>query len=481
MADVGQAKTSVGAAMAATVGGVAANAIIAGFAAAQAETEGEKQQQTSYVVHGAQVACFSAEKDQETGYEKCNCSRAGRLIVPLSHGVYLKKKAQLNKKDCIPIVNVQSCGVCSAGMKKYEEEKQNTKKGFFQSVIELFFVSEEEKAKKKQAIEEAVALCEPEIYDLEKGWQDTKPDVFIEGEEALLNISYLICAKGGIIRIIHDGQGEAELVEFQSFEEPASAEEAPAEEEPVAEASADEASSIESKVKGFIDDIFNTITSLDINDIEEKVFDFISPIVSPLLGFTYNKGEDYYYTGEHSIQRKGGFLDYYDDLGPLLGMDLETEVTTFIYDDKEYRVQLWKGSYGATNAFGGEIGIYYRDAEDAISKPYVEGDPSSKSIWYKCVEVEDELPMQQKIYDKSTENLLISNNTKDYAENGDHYWNLAIKTEQGYTAEDLYIEGRIEISDKSFGQALYNALDSKDNITADIDDNGKYVSYMWGK
>ncbi|WP_058485599.1 DUF4280 domain-containing protein [Defluviitalea phaphyphila] len=140
----------------------------------------------SYVVHGAMVQC-------EFG------SRPGRLIVPKSHGVYLRKKAQIIKTDSKPLVNVQSMGICSAGAQnpvEYEEEKKGKK-----SIFSLFFGKK--KKKKKVSLEDLACQCIPQIA---MDWQNTKEDVLIDGEEAITNKSFLVCMKGGVITICDDGQ-----------------------------------------------------------------------------------------------------------------------------------------------------------------------------------------------------------------------------------------------------------------------------------
>lgn len=146
----------------------------------------------SYVVHGAFTKC-------EYG------SRLARLIVPLSHGVYLRGKAQLNKMDYLPKVNVNSMGICMAGYVDIcadQEQAKNEPKSF-----SACFLSESERqAAKEEQIEKAadsVALC---TYTPLTSWLKTKEDVFVDGEEALLNTCYLICAKGGKVEIADDGQ-----------------------------------------------------------------------------------------------------------------------------------------------------------------------------------------------------------------------------------------------------------------------------------
>lgn len=217
---------------------------------------------------------------------------------------------------------------------------------------------------------------------------------------------------------------------------------------------------------------------LDDPDFFDKAFTFLSGVISPLFGFTYND-KGYYYTGEHSIQRVGGFMDWYDEVGSLLGMDLDTEIITFMHDGMEYRLQLWKGSYGWSSAFGGEIGLYYRSESEAIKNPYVPGSHDSQFLWYKCVDADHELPMVLEVYDNDVDSMLLRNRTEDYAKDGDHYWNLAIKTAPGYTKDDLYTKGLITVEDDSLRFAMAEALSANDFIRVEI--IGDKIAFEWQK
>ncbi|WP_099225261.1 T7SS effector LXG polymorphic toxin [Listeria costaricensis] len=217
------------------------------------------------------------------------------------------------------------------------------------------------------------------------------------------------------------------------------------------------------------------------NQREQDLFNLFSPIISPLLGFEYNGSGDYYYTNEHSIQSYGGFMDFYDEAGVLLGMDLATDVITFISGGKEYRVQLWKGSYGFGNAYGGELGIYYRDAEDAKTNPYHEGKDDSKFIWYECADEPYQWKSVSKIFDKDTNTMLLRNDTRARAENGDHFWNLAIKTDptSGYNKNNIYMVEEVEIPDLTVRDDFVAALEKESSVT-NISIEGNVVTFSWG-
>lgn len=108
---------------------------------------------TTYVVRGATISCtLGTAKDV--------------INLPVSHGVYLKGKAQLNVADSVPGKNILSFGCC----KKASPPPPCTP-----------------------------AICMKWINNM-----DTK--LIIDKEKALLKGAKLTCVSGGIISIDKDGQ-----------------------------------------------------------------------------------------------------------------------------------------------------------------------------------------------------------------------------------------------------------------------------------
>ena len=188
--------------------------------------------------------------------------------------------------------------------------------------------------------------------------------------------------------------------------------------------------------------LINKIT--DNNRKEKKIFNLVKDPVGKYFAFEYDKEHDYYKTNEtYGVQRYAGFTDVYDSLGGLLGMDLNTKTVYYKANGVNYRLQFWKGSYGFGNAYGGEIGLYSN---------------KNGGAWYQTVSGNDEIQTEQYIRDKRTNAELIHNNTADYAKNGDHYWNLAIKTDSGRTKENLTQESYLVYDDPIKREAALEAL-----------------------
>ena len=114
---------------------------------------------TAYVVRGAKMKC---DKGTQTK----------RINLPTSHGSYSNGNPIMNESDNVVGQNISDFGICSGSCPSN---------------------SGNEKTKKCQ------------IMILNK-WMNIKEDTLIEGAPALTTDSILICAYGGIIKFISDGQ-----------------------------------------------------------------------------------------------------------------------------------------------------------------------------------------------------------------------------------------------------------------------------------
>jgi len=159
-------------------------------------SDGDKVFDIRYVVHGAKIHCTYG-------------STWGRLIVPKSHGVFLRQKAQLNKMDCKAMENITPMGICHSAI-VHAEPTEQVSVSFWQSVAatarsvgSIFFGGNDREIEVCES--EVGSLCTPEIAP---GicWLYTHEDTLIDGEEALLTSSIITCQKGGgTIGIFPDG------------------------------------------------------------------------------------------------------------------------------------------------------------------------------------------------------------------------------------------------------------------------------------
>jgi len=81
-------------------------------------------------------------------------------------------------------------------------------------------------------------------------------------------------------------------------------------------------------------------------------FQFLSFMLSPTM--------EYFSNSRLSFQWIFGYNMVYNFFAPVVGALIDTQRTTFIYEDREWKVMLWKGAYLFGLGTGAEIGIYSR-------------------------------------------------------------------------------------------------------------------------
>jgi hypothetical protein len=195
--------------------------------------------------------------------------------------------------------------------------------------------------------------------------------------------------------------------------------------------------------------------------------------VAAAFGFTYVPGQDFYTTNEHSIQSHLGFHDVYDDLHKLGGMDLDDEVMEFEANGTQYRLELWKGGYASGGAFGGEIGLYTRRPDSTGLRGLLEHIPGYASSAQEA----DQIPMTQTIYNTRTSEVYFTNDGQGAAD-GDHYWNLAIRTDPGVRREDLGQLGTLQVADPGVRAEMVEAM-RRHGLDPVVDEAAGTVSYTW--
>lgn len=163
-------------------------------------------------------------------------------------------------------------------------------------------------------------------------------------------------------------------------------------------------------------------------------------------------------------------------------MDLDDKKFEFSANGTEYRVEIWKGGYGDGGAFGGEIGIYTRGTgERGLLGNLLETIPG----YYSAAGDKNQVKMTNEIYNKDDGKPYFRNDGAG-ADDGKHYWNLAIRTDPGVRHEDIGQRGTIEMNDPVAAQALADemaeqgkemAAEGKGTLTATV--NGNTVSFVW--
>lgn len=116
------------------------------------------------------------------------------------------------------------------------------------------------------------------------------------------------------------------------------------------------------------------------------------------FGFVYDEKQDMIFSGMYPFQRELGYCRLYDEAALTLNMAIHSEPIYFVYQNRRWLLEFWKGQYGMTT--GGEIGIYVTDKED-ISIPGVFEGP-----FFECVPDEERILMEYVLY-RDNKPLLI--------------------------------------------------------------------------
>lgn len=174
--------------------------------------------------------------------------------------------------------------------------------------------------------------------------------------------------------------------------------------------------------------------------------------------FEYDARQDMFCNADVCWQSAYGFTVFYELFAPLLGYGYITDRIFFEYGGKEWMVQLWKGNYGFYIFVGGEIGLYYRDA-DAL--------PLTK---FTCANQDEYmLPMTLNVYDKNR-SYVVRNEEKAW-------WLTGFAFADSVLPSSLTLEASIDFKDEGMKNAFLKALEKENNISASAE-NGK-VSVAW--
>ena len=173
-----------------------------------------------------------------------------------------------------------------------------------------------------------------------------------------------------------------------------------------------------------------------------------------VLSYQYSYDYGYYYANDKaSWQKNFGFARIYDYVAPYVGMEYDYVRVFFTYDEEDFMVQLWKGQYGLL--YGGEIGIYNRDADGLDTSQFTFYNAASKRYWPT---------MDMSVYHQEKEGDLPKDYKLLFKRPVDKYWwctGFVPGTLRQYEpADELRIEATITFNDaymaSLFASGLYN-------------------------
>ena len=200
-----------------------------------------------------------------------------------------------------------------------------------------------------------------------------------------------------------------------------------------------------------------------VKDIQDLLFATNENTAKDILvaaGFAYDEEQGIFYTPLYPWQRYFGFNVIYDMAAPLTGMIYDTKRIEFIYDDREWMVQLWKGQYGITA--GAEIGLYTRDLD--------------RTLQYDCADDEDLIEMQFDFYNQGK--YVFSRGPEK------HWWLTGFKVFHVGIPFTITMDMTLKFTDNQMATAFMKAL--KKQQYTDIMNPIKYkrvgstIRIIWG-
>ncbi len=81
-----------------------------------------------------------------------------------------------------------------------------------------------------------------------------------------------------------------------------------------------------------------------------------------IFGYLFDPIELCFYTAADPWQRTVGYNPLFDILAPFTFINFDTVRLDFLYKEKDWRIQLWKGQYGLL-FYGAEVGVYTKPAD----------------------------------------------------------------------------------------------------------------------
>ncbi len=173
-------------------------------------------------------------------------------------------------------------------------------------------------------------------------------------------------------------------------------------------------------------------------------------------GFDFDTDDYIITTAVNSWQRGVGFTIAYDIFCYVTEIfDYTTVRVKFVYDNREWMIQLWKGRYLV--APGAEIGIYNRE----IGAP---------GTFYNCAGDDDMMVMGMEIY--HLDDLIFE------MEPTLHWWLTGFKlSPKVYLPESLTMNGTIEFPTQEMADLFVDSAQATGEIEAN--QNGTLVSFVW--
>lgn len=153
-----------------------------------------------------------------------------------------------------------------------------------------------------------------------------------------------------------------------------------------------------------------------------------------LAGFEYDAKQGIYYSHLNPLQRNFGFNFVYDMAAPMVGMVYDTKRIEFVYNNKQWMIQIWKGQYGMTA--GAEVGLYNR--------------PLDRVMQYDCADDSELIEMQFDFYNQNE--FVFSRGPEK------HWWLTGFKILNVGMPILIDLDITLKFTDKMMAQAFAKSL-----------------------
>ncbi len=206
------------------------------------------------------------------------------------------------------------------------------------------------------------------------------------------------------------------------------------------------------------------VTETPVKDIQDYLWDTTNPNkaqqILEFAGFEYDDKQGIYYSQMNPLQRNFGFNFVYDTAAPITGMIYDTERLEFVYDGKEWMIQLWKGQYGITS--GAEVGLYSRDPERVMQ--------------YDCADDDELIVMQYDFYNMGE--YVFSRGPEK------HWWLTGFKVFNVGIPFMITMDITLKFTDNQMASAFLVALKKAQRASVSNPINykrtGSTIRFIWG-
>lgn len=180
-------------------------------------------------------------------------------------------------------------------------------------------------------------------------------------------------------------------------------------------------------------------------------------------GFTYDAGQDIFYSMTNPWQRQHGYCRLYDEAAPSINLIIDSEPVRFEYGGKKWLVEFWKGQYGMTT--GAEIGVYTTTGPDLDIPGVFYG------TFYDRTDEEDHLNMSMVLY---------KNSKKMFSRSGTHWWLTGFILGEFSEPHELMVEYKVELKSPEMRNVFLEALTKMGYTDEDTSVEGLVVKITFG-